>query len=77
MFHMDVAKADRNVAYVVMTIYTCCKSLFKIFIFRQKLQFCLSGCCICFTHILQVSYLDDAYALQWLLSIFQLFFQVF
>jgi hypothetical protein len=34
------------------------------------LQVCLSGFCICFTHKLQVFYLDVAYVLIW----FQVFF---
>jgi hypothetical protein len=34
------------------------------------LQVCLFGCYICFTHMLQVFYLDVVYALQ----IFQVFF---
>ena len=29
--------------------------------FRRMLQVCLSGCCICFTHMLQVFYLNVAY----------------
>jgi hypothetical protein len=32
---------------------------------RHMLQVCLFGCCICFTHMLQVFYLDVAYVLQW------------
>jgi hypothetical protein len=31
---------------------------------------CLSECCICFTHMLQVFYLDVVYVLQWFSSIF-------
>jgi hypothetical protein len=31
MFHMDVAKLDRNVAYVVMVVHVCCKLLFPMF----------------------------------------------
>ena len=37
------------------------------------LQVCLFGCCICFTHMLQVFYLNVVYILQ----LFQMFFQVF
>jgi hypothetical protein len=40
---------------------------------RRMLQVCLSGCCICFTHMLQVYYLDVAYVC----NVFQVFFQVF
>jgi hypothetical protein len=28
VFHMDVAKVNRDVAYVAMAIYACCKRLF-------------------------------------------------
>jgi hypothetical protein len=33
------------------------------------LQVCLYGCCICFTHMLQLFYLDVAYMLQWFSSV--------
>ena len=63
MFRMDVAKIDRDVAYVAMVVHVCCKRLFPIFylFFRRMLQVCLFGCCICFTHMLQMFYLDVAY----------------
>ena len=31
VFHMDVTKVDRVVAYVAMAIYVCCKRLFQMF----------------------------------------------
>jgi hypothetical protein len=31
VFEMDVAKVDRDVAYVAITIHTCCKRLFQMF----------------------------------------------
>ena len=67
MFHMAVAKVDRDSSYVAMVVHVCCKRLFPIFhqFFRHMLQVCLSGCCICFTHMLQVFYLDVAYVLLW------------
>ena len=49
VFRMDVAKVDRNGAYTAMAIQACCKSLFQMF--RLFLR-----------HILQVFYLDVAYA---------------
>ena len=60
---MDVAKVDRDVAYVGMVVHVCCKLLFSMFylFFRHMLQVCLSACCICFTHMLQVFYLTVAY----------------
>jgi hypothetical protein len=70
-FRMDVAKEDRDVAYVAMVVHLCCKRLFPMFHFflKHMLQVCLSGCCICFIHMLQVFYLDVAYVLQPFLSV--------
>ena len=31
MFHADVAKVDRDVAYVAMVVHVCCKLLFLMF----------------------------------------------
>ena len=31
MFHMDVAKVDRDVSYVAMVVHVCCKLLFSMF----------------------------------------------
>jgi hypothetical protein len=63
---MDVAKVYRDVAYIAMVVPLCCKGLFPMFhlFFRRMLQVCLSKYCICFTHMLQVFYLDVAYVLQ-------------
>jgi uncharacterized membrane protein YgcG len=79
VFHMDVAKRDQDVVYVAMVVHVCCKSLFLMFhlFSRRMLQVCLSRCCICFTHLLQVFYLDIAYILQLFFKCFQVFFQVF
>jgi hypothetical protein len=41
------------VARVYSKCFICC--------FRRKLQVCLFGCCICFTHMLQIFYLDVVY----------------
>ena len=30
VFHMDVVKVDRNVAYVIMAIHVCCQRLFQM-----------------------------------------------
>jgi hypothetical protein len=75
VFHTVVAKVDRDVAYVAMVVHVCCKSLSPMFhlFSKRMLQVCLSGCCICFTHMLQVYYLDVAYVC----NVFQVFFQVF
>ena len=60
---MDVVKVDQDIAYVGMVVHVCCKLLFPMFylFFRRMLQVCLSVCCICFTQMLQVFYLDVAY----------------
>ena len=58
VFHMNVAKIDRDVVYVAMVVHVCYKLLFPTFhlFFRHILQVCLSRCCICFTYMLQVFY---------------------
>jgi hypothetical protein len=54
VFHTDVAKIDRDIAYVAIVVQVCCKPLFPMFhlLFRRMLQVCLSRCCICFTNML-------------------------
>ena len=44
VFYIDIAKVDRDVAYVAMVIHVCYKRLFQKFhlFFRRKLQMCLS-----------------------------------
>jgi hypothetical protein len=44
---------------------------------RRMLQVCLFECCICFTHVTIVFYLDVAYVLQYSSSGFRVFLQVF
>jgi hypothetical protein len=60
MFHMRVAKVNRDVAYVVMVVYVCCKFLFLMFYmfflilqdvaYVSHIMFAsvLSECCVCF-----------------------------
>jgi hypothetical protein len=49
VFHMDIVKVDRDVAYVAIAIHVCCKRLFQVFhMFFQ-------------THIAIVYYLGVAY----------------
>jgi hypothetical protein len=55
VFQMDVKKVDRNVAYVAIVVHVCCKRLFIMF--HLFFLMYLSGCCICFTHMLPVFYL--------------------
>jgi hypothetical protein len=61
-FHVDVAKVDRNIAYVTMAIHICYKRLFQIFmLFQMDVARVLSRYCICFTLMLQVFHPDVAY----------------
>jgi hypothetical protein len=71
----DVAKVDRNDAYVAVVERECCKRLFPMFhlFFQTYIASCLSGCCICFTHMLQVFYPDVEYVCNG----FQVFLDVF
>jgi hypothetical protein len=49
VFHADIVKVDRDVAYVAMVVHVCCKLLFSVFhLFFQDI------CCKCV-------YLDIAY----------------
>jgi hypothetical protein len=80
VFHVDVAKLDWGVAYVAMIVlvcYNCLFPMFHLFFFRHMLQVCLSGCCICFTRILQVFYLDVAYVCNCFSSVFMCFKRMF
>ena len=79
MFHEDVAKIDRDVSYVAVVVHVCCKRLFQMFhlFFKRTLQVCLSGCCICFTYMLQVFYLDVAYVFNDFSSVFRCFCKCF
>jgi hypothetical protein len=31
VFYMDIAKVDRDVAYVAMVVHVCCKFMFSMF----------------------------------------------
>jgi hypothetical protein len=67
VFYADDAIVDRVVAYVAMVVHVCCKllfTMFHLFSSRRMLQACLFGCCIYFTYMLQVFYLDVAFVLQ-------------
>jgi hypothetical protein len=59
---MDVAKVDRNVAYIASVSDVCCKRLFKMFhLFQIYVVSVLSGCCIyCsgYTYMLQAYVLN-------------------
>jgi hypothetical protein len=52
MFHADIIKVDRHVAYVAIVVHVCCKLLFPMFhlFFSDACCKCLSRCYICFTH---------------------------
>jgi hypothetical protein len=56
MFHMDVAKVERDVEYVAMVVHICCKRLFLMFhlFFRCMLQECLSILYIFHTYVVNI-----------------------
>jgi hypothetical protein len=63
VFHIDVAKVDRDVAYIAMAIYVYCEPLFQMFYFffgRMLQVFYLDVvyishiCCKCFRHMFHV-----------------------
>jgi hypothetical protein len=69
IFHMDVAKVDRDAAYVATVVYVCCKLLFQIYLdvayvfttVSSVANFC-SQCFIYFPNIrCKCVYLDVAY----------------
>ena len=72
VFHADVAKVDRDVAYVAMVVHYVANidSQCFIYFFRRMLQVCLSEYCICFTHMLQEFCLNVAYVLQLFSGVF-------
>ena len=62
MFRMDIAKVDRDVAYVASVSEACCKcfrDMLQAFvqnvssILDVRCKHFLSGCFTCFTHMLQ------------------------
>jgi hypothetical protein len=66
VFYMDIAKVDRDVAYVAMVVHVCCKFMFSMFhlFFRRMLQVCLSRCYV-FRHMMQVFLSGCCVYLQW------------
>jgi hypothetical protein len=64
VFQMDVANVDRDVVYVAMVVHLCCKGLLPMFylcFWDVCYKFVYLDVGICFTHMLQVFYLDVAY----------------
>jgi hypothetical protein len=46
VFYIDVAKADRDVAYVAMAIHVCFKCMFQMFrLFQTYVASVSSRCC--------------------------------
>jgi hypothetical protein len=55
VFHLDVAKVDRDVAHVAIAIRICCKCMFQMFqLFRE-------ACCKCVYQMFQLFHLNIAY----------------
>jgi hypothetical protein len=71
VFHLDIAKVDRDVAHVAMAIHVCFKCIFQMFnlFFQTFVASVSSGCCICFICMLQVFY--------WMLDMFVRVFKYF
>jgi hypothetical protein len=64
VFYVDIAKVDRDVAYIISVSESCCKCFKGMFqAFVQNISYILDvcckrfrfGCCICFTHICRKS----------------------
>jgi hypothetical protein len=46
VFHVDVAKVDRDIAYVAMAIHICVKCMFLMFhLFQTYVASVSSACC--------------------------------
>jgi hypothetical protein len=75
VFRMDVAKLDRDVVYVASVSEACCNRSLKMFssVFRRMLLAFLSGCCTCFTHMLQ-EYVRNVSAISVLYCKLQMFY---
>jgi hypothetical protein len=76
VFHTDVAKVDRDVAYVVMVVLVCCKSVSPMFHLFFSDIYCKNAyldVAYIFTHMLKVFYLDVVYVCNG----FQVFISVF
>jgi hypothetical protein len=73
MFYVDVAKVDRTITCVAMTIHVCCKPLFQMSpLFQADVARVLCGYCICFTLISLLFHLDVAYIFTYILQMFRL-----
>jgi hypothetical protein len=56
VFHTDVAKVDRDVAYVAIVVHLCCKRLFPVFYLFSDI------CCTC-VHTYVSSVLSGRYVM--------------
>jgi hypothetical protein len=67
VFHIDIAKVDRDVAYIAMAVHICCKLLFPIFdLFFQTYVAIVFIWMLHMFHTYVVSiYLYVRYVLQW------------
>ena len=75
MFHMDVAKVDRDIVYVAMVVHICCKRLFPMFyLFFQTY---VARVFIWMLHMFYTYVASDLYECCVYLQRFQVFFQVF
>ena len=72
---MDVAKVNRDVAYIAMVVHVCCKLLFSMFhlVFQTYIASVFIWMLHIFTHMLQAFYLDVVHVLHLFSSVFQAF----
>jgi hypothetical protein len=72
---VQMLKVDRNVKWLYTYVESLCSYCFICFS-RRMLQVCLFRCCICFTHMLHVYYMDVAYVFTMILAVFRYFSSV-
>jgi hypothetical protein len=71
VFRMDVAKVDRNIAYVAMVAHVCCKRLFPMFHLFSYI------CCKCvYLDVAYISHICCEYFI-WMLRMFAVVFKCF
>jgi hypothetical protein len=74
LFHADVAKVNRDVAYVATIVHYVASFYSQYFIFFFAEHIASVFIFICFSHMFQVFYLGVVYGLQWFSSVFLVVF---
>jgi hypothetical protein len=73
MFHVDVAKVDQDVAYIAIHMLQVFVPNVSTIFFQIICKCVYLDACICFTHMLQVFYIDVAYVCNCFSSVFHVF----